>query len=40
MRGDARKRGIAIWPYVTATILLGSIGILAYLVRRGVPVVR
>ena len=35
MRGDARKRGIAIWPFVVATVLLGSIGILAYCVRRG-----
>jgi hypothetical protein len=38
MRGDARRRGIAMWPYVIATILLGSIGVLAYLVRRGVAV--
>jgi hypothetical protein len=36
MRADARRRGIAIWPYVIATVLLGSIGILAYCVRRGV----
>jgi hypothetical protein len=34
MRGDARRRRIAIWPFVIATILLGSIGILAYCVRR------
>lgn len=40
MRGDARKRGIAIWPYVVATVLLGSIGVLAYCVRRGVAVAR
>jgi hypothetical protein len=33
--GDARKRGIAAWPYVVMTIVVGSIGILAYVVRRG-----
>jgi hypothetical protein len=33
--GDARKRGLAAWPYVVATVFLGSIGILAYVVRRG-----
>ena len=33
--GDARKRGIAAWPYVVMTIFLGSIGILSYVVRRG-----
>jgi hypothetical protein len=36
MRSDAKKRGIAIWPFVIATVLLGSIGILAYCVRRSV----
>jgi len=36
MRGDARRRGIAIWPYVIATVALGSLGVLAYCVRRGV----
>lgn len=40
MRGDARKRDIAIWPYVIATVLLGSIGVLAYCVRRGAAVAR
>jgi hypothetical protein len=35
MKADARKRGIAIWPYVVAVIFLGSLGILAYCVRRG-----
>jgi hypothetical protein len=34
MIGDARKRGIATWPYVAATVTLGSIGVLAYCVRR------
>ncbi len=36
VRRDARVRGIAAWPYAIATVLLGSIGILAYCVRRGV----
>jgi hypothetical protein len=36
VRRDARARGIAVWPYAIATVLLGSIGILAYCVRRGV----
>jgi hypothetical protein len=31
---DARRRGITAWPYVVATIALGSIAILAYLIRR------
>lgn len=35
MRADARRRGIAAWPYFAATLGLGSIGILAYVVRRG-----
>jgi hypothetical protein len=35
LRADARKRGIAAWPYFVATVLLGSIGILVYVVRRG-----
>lgn len=35
MRRDAKKRGINPWPYIALTIPLGSIGPLAYLVRRG-----
>lgn len=31
---DARRRGINIWPFVAATLLVGSIGMLAYFVRR------
>ncbi|MEO8702473.1 MAG: hypothetical protein ABI867_20685 [Kofleriaceae bacterium] len=34
---DARKRGITAWPYFIATFLLGSIGLLAYAIRRGLP---
>jgi hypothetical protein len=38
LRADARRRGIAAWPYFAVTIVLGSIGILAYAVRRGMGV--
>ena len=31
---DAKKRGIAYAPYLVATVLLGSIGVLAYLIHR------
>jgi hypothetical protein len=31
---DARRRGIDVRPYFVATLALGSIGALAYLVRR------
>lgn len=31
---DARSRGIVAWPFVVSTILLGSIGPLAYYVVR------
>lgn len=31
---DARQKGIAAWPWVVATCSLGSIGLLAYLIRR------
>ena len=34
MRADARRRGVAIWPYVIATVALGSIGVLAYVTFR------
>lgn len=35
---DAPKRNMNPWPYLVATTFLGSIGLLAYLVRRaGVP---
>jgi hypothetical protein len=36
MIADARKRQIAAWPYLVVTVFLGSIGILAYCVRRGI----
>lgn len=32
---DARRRGLPAWPFVLATLLLGSIGALSYLVARG-----
>jgi hypothetical protein len=31
---DARSRGIAFWPFALLTFTLGSIGPLAYLIRR------
>jgi len=33
---DARARKIPAWPYLVATLALGSIGVLAYLVHREV----
>lgn len=33
---DARARGARVWPYLVATVFLGSIGVLAYLVHRDV----
>lgn len=36
MRGDARKHDIAIAPFVVMTVALGSIGLLGYVVWRGV----
>jgi hypothetical protein len=35
MRGDAKRRGLSAWPYIVVTLFLGSIGLLAYVVRRG-----
>jgi len=32
---DARRRGVTAWPWVVATIALGSIAPLAYLVAHG-----
>ena len=34
IRGDARRRGLPYWPYVVATALTGSIGLLAYVIHR------
>jgi hypothetical protein len=34
MVGDARRRRITVWPFVVATALTGSVGLLSYLVRR------
>ena len=34
VRADARRRGISAWPFVVATPFVGSIAVLAYLVRR------
>jgi hypothetical protein len=35
MIADARKRDLAAAPFVVMTIFLGSVGLLAYVVRRG-----
>ncbi|MGN6108079.1 MAG: hypothetical protein ACTHU0_23430 [Kofleriaceae bacterium] len=35
LRADARKHGLAAWPYIVATPFVGAIAILAYVVRRG-----
>jgi hypothetical protein len=34
MVADARRRNLVVWPFVVATVLLGSLGLLAYVVRR------
>ena len=34
MFGDSKNRGLPFWPYLIATLTLGSIGALAYLVHR------
>lgn len=35
MFADARRRQITTWPFVIATVFLGSIGLLGYVVWRG-----
>ena len=35
MNADARKRGITTWPFIVATVFLGSVGLLGYVVARG-----
>lgn len=32
---DARPRSIAAWPFVVATLFLGSVGLLGYVIWRG-----
>jgi hypothetical protein len=31
---DAKKQGLTAWPYIIVTVALGSVGVLAYLIRR------
>lgn len=35
MHADAQRRGLASWPYVPVVVLFGSIGLLGYVVVRG-----
>jgi hypothetical protein len=35
MHADARRRGMASWPYVPVVLAFGSIGLLSYVVVRG-----
>ena len=34
MVGDAREKEITVWPYIAVTLFAGSVGTLAYLIRR------
>lgn len=36
MRSDAKRHGLASWPFIVATLLAGSIGLLGYVAWRGV----
>lgn len=40
LSGDAKARGITAWPYIATTFVLGSIGVLAYLIHRELVVGR
>ena len=35
MHADAKKRGLASWPFVPLVVLFGSIGLLSYVALRG-----
>ena len=34
MVGDARARQLPLWPYLGLTLVLGSVGVLSYLIHR------
>lgn len=36
LSNDAKRRGIPRWPFVIATVFLGSVGLLDYLVYRAI----
>jgi hypothetical protein len=40
MWGDAQERALPFWPYAAVTALLGSIGLLSYLLHRELRVAR
>jgi hypothetical protein len=35
MTADARKHGITTWPFIITTVFTGSVGLLGYVVWRG-----
>jgi hypothetical protein len=35
MVNDARKHAITTWPFIVTTVFLGSVGLLGYVVARG-----
>jgi len=37
---DARRHGIPIWPYLVASLLLGSLGAMPYFVHREIVAMR
>ena len=37
---DAKERGLPVWPYLIASVFLGSIGALGYVVHREIAAMR
>lgn len=40
MHADAKRRGVAFWPFVPVVLAAGSIGLLGYVVWRGIAMHR